>query len=84
LIWNSSFKCPTVSLKSVLHVRNLIPTLWARNRPTRMASYSTWLLEVLMAKCRDFSMRMSLGPSSTMSGLQGLVSAICSELGSRF
>jgi len=66
LIWNSLFKWPIVSLTSVLHVSDLIPTSRARDRPARMASYSAWLLEFLKAKCRDFSMRMSLGPSSTM------------------
>jgi len=66
LIWNSSFKWPTVSLELVLHVSDLIPTSRARDKSVRMASYSTWLLEVLKAKCRDFLMRMSLGPSSMM------------------
>jgi len=66
LIWNSSFKWPTVSLESILHVSVLTPTLRARDRPARMASYSTWLLDILKAKWRDFSMRMSLGPSKTM------------------
>ena len=55
-----------MSLESVLHIRDLIPTLRARDRSARMASYSAWLLEVLKAKCRDYSMRMSLGPFSTM------------------
>jgi len=67
LIWNSSFRWPTVSLESVLHVSVLTPTSRARDRPARMASYSAWLLDVLKAKWRDFSMRMSLGPSKTMS-----------------
>jgi len=66
LIWNSSFRCPTVSLESVLHVNVLTPTLQARERSARMASYSAWLLDVLKAKWRDFSMRISLGPSNTM------------------
>jgi len=66
LIWNLSFRCPIVSLKSVLLVNVLTPTSRARERPTRMASYSAWLLDVLKAKWRDFSMRMSLGPSNTM------------------
>ena len=56
-----------MSLESVLHVSVLMSTSWARDRPTRMASYSAWLLDVLKAKSRDFSMRMSLGPSKTMS-----------------
>jgi len=38
LIWNSSFKCPTVSLESVLHVSVLTPTSRARERPVRIAS----------------------------------------------
>jgi len=38
----------------------------ASDKPARMASYSTWLLEVLKAKWSDFSMRMSLGPSRTI------------------
>ena len=66
MIWNLSFKWPTVSLESVLHVSNLIPTSRARDKSARMTSYSAWLLEVLKAKCKDFSMRMSLGPSSKM------------------
>jgi len=66
LIWNSSFRCPTVSLESVLHVNILTPTSRARERPTRMASYSAWLFDVLKEKWRGFSMRMSLGPSNTM------------------
>jgi len=49
-----------------LHVNVLTPTSWARERPARMASYSAWLLDVLKAKWRDFSMRISLGPSNTM------------------
>jgi len=56
-----------MSLELVLHVSVLTPTSRARDRPTRMASYSAWLLDVLKAKLRDFSMRMSLGPSKTMS-----------------
>jgi len=67
LIWNSSFKWPTISLESVLHVNDLTPTSWARDKPARMALYSAWLLDVLKAKWSDFSMRISLGPSSTMS-----------------
>jgi len=63
LIWNSSFRWPTVSLESVLHVSVLTPTSRARDKLARMASYSAWLLDVLKAKWRDFSMRMSLGPS---------------------
>ena len=55
MIWNSSFKWPTVSLESVLHLSDLIPTSRARDKPARMASYSAWLLEVLNAKCKDFS-----------------------------
>jgi len=66
LIWNSSFRWLTVSLESVLHVSDLIPTSRAKDKLARMASYSAWLLEVLKAKCRNFLMRMSLGPSSTM------------------
>jgi len=66
LIWNSSFRYPTVSLESVLHIIVLTPTSRARERPTRMASYSAWLFDVLKAKWRDFSMRMSLGPSNMM------------------
>jgi len=66
LIWNLSFRYPTVSLESVLHINILTPTLRARERPARMASYSTWLLDVLKAKWRNFSMRISLGPSNTM------------------
>jgi len=69
LIWNSSFKWPTVSLESVLHVRMRTPTSFARDRPTNMASYWAWLLEVLKAKCNDFSMSIWLGPSRTMSML---------------
>jgi len=38
----------------------------ARDKPVRMASYSAWLLDVLKSKWRDFSMRISLGPSRTM------------------
>jgi len=67
LIWNSSFRWPAVSLESVLHVSDLTPTSRARDKPARIASYSAWLLDVLKAKWRDFSMRISLGPSSTMS-----------------
>jgi len=67
LIWNSSFRWPTMSLESVLHVSVLTPTSQARDRPARMALYSAWLLDVLKAKFRDFSMRMSLEPSKTMS-----------------
>ena len=67
LIWNSSFRWPTVSLESVLHVKDLTPTSRDKERPTRMASYSACLLDVLKAKWRDFSMRISLGPSNTMS-----------------
>jgi len=67
LISNSSFRWPTVSLESILHVSDFIPTSRARDKPARMASYSAWLLEVLKAKCRDFLMRMLLGPSSMMS-----------------
>ena len=48
-----------MSLESVLHVSVLTPTSLARDRPTRMTSYSAWLLEVLKAKWRDFLMRMS-------------------------
>jgi len=66
LIWNSSFRWPTVSLESVLHVKVLTPTSRAREKPERMASYSAWLLDVLKAKWRDFSMKISLGPSSTI------------------
>jgi len=66
LILNSSFRSPTVSLESILHVSDLIPTSRARDKPARMASYSAWLLEVLKAKCRDFLMRILLGPSSMM------------------
>ena len=55
-----------MSLESVLHVSVLTPTSGARDRPVRMALYLTWLLDVLKAKWRDFSMRMSLGPSKTM------------------
>ena len=66
LIWNSSFRWPTVSLESVLHVKDLMPTSRAKDRPARMASYSSWLLDVLKAKWRDFTMRISLGPSNTM------------------
>jgi len=67
LIWNSSFKWPMVSLESVLHVNDLTPTSRARDKSARMASYSTWLLDDLKAKWKDFLMRISLGPSSTMS-----------------
>ena len=56
-----------MSLESVLHVSVLTLTSQVRDRPTRMASYSAWLVDVLKAKWRDFSMRMSLGPSKTMS-----------------
>jgi len=66
LIWNSSFRWPTISLESVLHVSDLTPTSRARDKPTGMASYSAWFLNVLKAKWRDFSMRILLGPSSTM------------------
>jgi len=65
-MWKSSFKWPTLSLESVLHVSDLTPTSRARDKPTRMASYSAWLLDVLKAKWRNFSMRISLGPFSTM------------------
>ena len=54
MISNSSFRWPTVSLESILHVSDLIPTSRARDKPARMALYSAWLLEVLKAKCRDF------------------------------
>ena len=64
MIWNSSFKWPIVNLESVLHVSDFTPTSRARDKPARMALYSAWLLDVLKAKWRDFSMRMSLGPSS--------------------
>jgi len=67
LIWNSSFRWPTVSLESVLHVNDLTPTSRARDKPARMALYSAWLLDFLKAKWRDFSMRISLRPSNTMS-----------------
>jgi len=67
LIWNSSFKWPTVSLELVLHVSDLTPTSRAKDKLARMASYTAWLLDVLKAKWRDFLMRISLGPSSTMS-----------------
>jgi len=50
-----------------VHVKDLMPTSRARERPTRMASYLAWLLDVLKAKWRDFSMRISVGPSNTMS-----------------
>ena len=50
----------------VLHVKVLTPTSRASERPAKMASYSAWLLDVLKAKWRDFSMRISLGPSNTM------------------
>ena len=66
LIWNSSFRWPIVSLESILHVNDLTPTSRARDKPARMALYSTWLLDVLKAKWREFSMRISLGPSNTM------------------
>jgi len=67
LIWNSSFRWPTISLESVLHVSDLTPTSRARDNPARMASHLAWLLDVLKAKWRNFSMRISLGPSRTMS-----------------
>ena len=63
MIWNSSFKWPMVSSESV---SDLTPTSRSRDKPARMASYFAWLLDVLKAKLRDFSMRISLGPSSTM------------------
>ena len=66
MIWNLSFRWPMVSLKTVLHVSDLTPTSRAMDNPARMASYSAWLLDVLKAKWRDFLMRISLGPSSTM------------------
>ena len=55
-----------MSLESVLHVNDLTLTSRARDRPVRMALNSAWLLDVLKAKWRDFSMRISLGPSNTM------------------
>ena len=51
-----------MSFESVLHTRLRTPTSSANDNPARMASYSAWLLEVLKAKCRDFSMRIWLGP----------------------
>ena len=66
LIWNSSFRWPIVSLESVLRVKDLTPTSRSKDRLARMASYSAWLLDVWKAKWRDFSMRISLGPSNTM------------------
>jgi len=48
LIWNLSFRLPTVSLESVLHVNLLTPTSRARERPARMASYSAGLFDVLV------------------------------------
>jgi len=56
-----------MSLVSILHTKERISTSRVSDNPTRMASYSAWLLEVLKAKCRDFSMRMWLGPSRTIS-----------------
>ena len=56
-------------MESVLHMSDLTPTSRARDKPTRIASYSAWLLDVLKAKWRDFSMRILLGPSRTMSAL---------------
>ena len=56
-----------MSLKSVLHTRLRTPTSRANDNPARMASYSAWLLEVLKAKCKDFSMRIWLGPSRIIS-----------------
>jgi len=44
-----------------------MPTSRASDNLVRMALYPAWLLEVLNAKCRDFSMRMWLGPSRTIS-----------------
>jgi len=55
-----------MSLEPVLHISVLTPTSCARDRPTRMALYSALLLEVLKVKWRDFSMRISLGPSRKM------------------
>ena len=69
LIWNSSFRWPTVSLELLLHVSILTSTSQARDKPARMALYLAWLLDVLKVKWRDFSMRMSLGPSRTISTL---------------
>ena len=58
-----------MSLESFLHTSERTPTSRASDRPTRMASYSAWLLEVLKVKCMDFSMRMWLGPSRTIPAL---------------
>jgi len=55
-----------VSLESILHTRLRTPTSRSNDNPVRMASYSAWLLEVLKAKCRDFSMRIWLGPFRTI------------------
>jgi len=55
-----------VSLEFVLHTRLRTPTSCANDNPTRMTSYSAWLLEVLKAKWRDFSMRIWLGLSRTI------------------
>ena len=43
-----------MSFESVLHMSALMPTSRARDSPTRMASYSAWLLEVLKAKWTNF------------------------------
>ena len=64
-----------MSLESILHIRERIPTSRASDNPARMALYSAWLLEVLKAKYRDFSMRMWLGlsraiPTPTPLGLE--------------
>ena len=55
-----------MKFKFLLHMRVHIPTSCANDSPARMASYSAWLLEVLKAKYIDFSMRIWLGPSSTI------------------
>jgi len=43
-----------MSLESVLHVKDLMPTSRAKDRPARMALYSAWLLDVLKAKWGGF------------------------------
>jgi len=55
-----------MSLKSVLYNNCRALTSLANSRLAMIISYSTWLFNVLNAKCKDFSTSTWLGPSITI------------------
>ena len=55
-----------MSLESIIQITCRAPTSLSNISLARIASYSTWLFDVLNAKGRDFSSNIWLDPSRTM------------------